>query len=194
MGGFFFLYQIEFKYFSKKVNVIMNDIIISKATIKDVAIVQNIGRQTFYETFAESNTEEDMAKYLDENFSAGKVSAELNNPDSEFFITWDEDEAIGYLKLNTGKAQTELQDETSLEIERIYVKSEYHGKKVGQILYDKALEVAIAHGKQSIWLGVWEENARAIKFYEKNGFVSFDKHIFKMGEDEQTDIMMRKQL
>jgi len=172
----------------------MSAIIITKATTKDVAIVQNIGRQTFYETFAESNTEEDMAKYLDENFSTEKVSAELNNPDSNFFIAWDEDKAIGYLKLNIGKAQTELQDETSLEIERIYVKSEYHGKRVGQILYDKALEVATAHNKQSIWLGVWEENPRAIKFYEKNGFVAFDKHIFKMGSDEQTDIMMSKQL
>jgi len=172
----------------------MSAIIITKATTKDVAIVQNIGRQTFYETFAEGNKEEDMAKYLDENFSAEKVSAELNNHDSNFFIAWDENEAIGYLKLNTGKAQTELQDETSLEIERIYVKSEYHGKKVGQILYDKALEVAAAQSKQSIWLGVWEENPRAIKFYEKNGFVAFDKHIFKMGSDEQTDIMMSKQL
>jgi predicted GNAT family acetyltransferase len=44
--------------------------------------------------------------------------------------------------VNTGKAQTELQDDTSLEIERIYVKQSHHGKKVGQLLYDQALSIA----------------------------------------------------
>ena len=170
----------------------MEGITISSASIKDVATLQTIGRQTFFETFAPSNTEEDMKKYLDENFTVEKIMGELHNPGSHFFIAWEDSGAIGYLKVNEGNAQTELQDEYSLEIERIYVLSAFHGKKVGQILYEKALEIANAEHKQSIWLGVWEENPRAIKFYEKNGFVAFDKHIFKMGEDEQTDIMMRK--
>jgi diamine N-acetyltransferase len=72
------------------------------------------------------------------------------------------------------------------------VKSTYHGKKVGQLLYNKALEIAKRQKKSLIWLGVWEENPKAIRFYEKNGFVAFDKHIFKFGEDEQTDVMMKK--
>lgn len=173
---------------------IMEDIKITKASISDIETIQSIGKQTFHETFAESNTESDMQKYLDNNFSKEKVSAEVNNPDSQFYIAWEDQSPIGYLKLNTGQAQTELQDESSLEIERIYVLSAYHGKKVGQLLYAKALEVAILLMKSSIWLGVWEENPRAIKFYSKNGFVTFDKHIFKMGDDEQIDIMMRKTL
>ena len=98
------------------------------------------------------------------------------------------------MKVNSGKSQTELQDENSIEIERIYVKSEYHGKKVGQILYDKALEIALQEKKKYLWLGVWEENIRAVNFYKKNGFVEFDKHIFKLGNEEQTDLMMRKVL
>lgn len=169
-------------------------IIISKAGIKELATIQKLGRETFYETFAQHNSEEEMQNYLDKSFASEKLTAELNNPDSQFFIAWEEDLPIGYLKLNSGKAQTELQDDTSLEIERIYVKSSHHGKKVGQILYDKALEIAQQEKKKYIWLGVWDENLRAVNFYKKNGFVEFDKHIFRLGNDEQTDLMMKKTL
>jgi len=172
----------------------MEEITISKASIKDVTTLQVIGKQTFFETFSASNTKEDMEKYLTENFTVEKITREVNNLNSQFFIAWQNDEAIGYLKVNEGNAQTELQDNASLEIERIYVLTTYHGKKVGQLLYEKALEVAGVQKKKSIWLGVWEENPRAIKFYEKNGFTAFDTHIFKMGKDEQTDILMRKTL
>lgn len=173
----------------------MESIKISKASIEALATLQQIGKATFFETFAESNSEADMKKYLDENFSAEKLTAEVNHPDSQFFIAWEGQSPIGYLKVNTGLAQTELQqDESTLEIERIYVLSAYHGKKVGQLLYEKALEVAGLLKKSSIWLGVWEKNPRAIKFYTKNGFVPFGQHLFKMGDDEQTDIMMKKKL
>lgn len=122
------------------------------------------------------------------------MKEELSNEESLFFIAWGDNVPIGYLKINIGDAQTELQDPLALEIERIYVKSTQHGKRIGQKLYHKALGIAQQTNKKSIWLGVWEKNSRAIRFYEKNGFVAFDKHIFKMGEDEQTDIMMRKTL
>lgn len=170
----------------------MNEIIIRKAGGNDIIDLIAIGKKTFTETFAESNSEYNMKKYLEENFNPEKIENELNNPDSLFYIALDENKTIGYLKLNSGSAQTEPQEDNSLEIERIYVSREYHGKKVGQLLYEKAFEVAHKLKKQSIWLGVWEENPRAIRFYEKNGFTAFDKHIFIMGNDEQTDIMMKK--
>ncbi len=135
-----------------------------------------------------------MQEYLDKSFSTEKLAQELNAPDSQFFLAWNEDNPVGYLKVNTGKAQTELQDNASMEIERIYVKSSHHGKNVGQLLYDKALEIAHQEKKQYLWLGVWEENLRAVNFYKKNGFVTFDKHIFRLGSEEQTDLMMRKNL
>lgn len=172
----------------------MTSITIKKASVEDLETVQNVGRETFYETFAPHNSEEAMQKYLDESFTSEKLINELNNSDSQFFIAWEGEIAIGYLKVNSGKAQTELQDETSLEIERIYVKSAYHGKKVGQILYDKALEIALQEKKKYLWLGVWEENVRAVNFYKKNGFVEFSKHTFKLGNEEQTDLMMKKAL
>ncbi|MCS3869889.1 ribosomal protein S18 acetylase RimI-like enzyme [Chryseobacterium ginsenosidimutans] len=172
----------------------MTSITIKKASLEDLETLQNVGRETFYETFAKHNSENEMQKYLDKSFASEKLTKELNTIDSQFFIAWENENPIGYLKVNSGKAQTELQDETSLEIERIYVKSEYHGKKVGQILYDKALEIAVQEKKKYLWLGVWEENIRAVNFYKKNGFVEFDKHIFKLGNEEQTDLMMRKVL
>ncbi len=85
----------------------------------------------------------------------------------------------------------EIKDKNYLEIERIYVLKEYHGKKVGQLLYENAIKIAKSKNAEYVWLGVWEKNPRAIRFYEKNGFVAFDKHIFKLGNDKQTDIMMK---
>ncbi|MNG72583.1 Protease synthase and sporulation negative regulatory protein PAI 1 [compost metagenome] len=172
----------------------MGIIEIKRVTVDDIAELQKIGRETFLETFSESNNEENMASYLSESFSEIKLIKELNNAGSEFYFAVDNNTVIGYLKLNTGKYQTEIQDDKALEIERIYVLRAFHGKKVGQILYEKALQIAEVLGLSFIWLGVWEKNLRAIQFYEKNGFVAFDKHIFKLGDDEQTDIMMKKEL
>lgn len=172
----------------------MENIDIVKATILDLAQLQKIGKQTFYETFSESNTEENMTSYLENGFSANKIKTELSDRNAEFYFATFDKKIIGYLKLNFGQSQKELKDDNSIEIERIYVFKEFHGKKVGQMLYNKALEIAQQKDVEFIWLGVWEENRRAINFYKKNGFVEFDKHIFKLGEDEQTDIMMKLKL
>jgi ribosomal protein S18 acetylase RimI-like enzyme len=172
----------------------MPDIEVKRITINELAQLQKIGRQTFQETFSDSNSEENMKSYLENGFSTEKLTAELNNKDSEFYFATLENNVIGYLKVNFGASQTELKDSKALEIERIYVSKEFHGKKVGQLLYDKAIEIARQKNSEYVWLGVWEENLRAIKFYTKNGFVEFDKHIFKLGNDEQTDIMMKLKL
>jgi ribosomal protein S18 acetylase RimI-like enzyme len=164
------------------------------AGIEYVADLQKISRQTFYETFAEGNTAENMAKYLEEGFSIGKLTDELNDPDSVFYFAFSGADIIGYVKLNFGESQTELKDRKAVEIERIYVSKEFQGKNVGKQLYDKAIEVATKQKAEYVWLGVWEENSKAINFYQKNGFVEFDKHIFMLGDDEQTDIMMKLQL
>jgi ribosomal protein S18 acetylase RimI-like enzyme len=172
----------------------MENIDLTKVTLNDIDQLQKIGKQTFHETFSASNTEENMKKYLNEGFTTEKLTAELNDKNSEFYFAKHNNTVIGYLKLNFGQSQTELQDDKALEIERIYVSKEFHGKKVGQLLYEKAIQTAKQNNANYVWLGVWEENQRAIHFYKKNGFVEFDKHIFKLGDDEQTDIMMKLQL
>lgn len=170
----------------------MENITIPGVTLNDIEQLQIISRETFSETFSSSNTKENIAKYLADGFSIEKLTEELNNEHSEFYFAVIDDKVVGYLKLNFGSSQSEIQDSISLEIERIYVLQQYHGKKVGQVLYEKAMQVAEDKKVDYVWLGVWEENPRAIRFYQKNGFVEFDKHIFRLGDDEQTDIMMKK--
>ena len=157
----------------------------------DVEDLQIISKQTFFETFANENSESDMRNYLDENLSLDTLKKELFNTKSEFYVLSFNEKIIGYLKLNFGEAQTELKNNSSLEIERIYVLKEFHGQNIGQLLYNKALEITTKHSIKEIWLGVWEKNKRAISFYKKNGFIEFDTHIFKLGNDEQIDIMMK---
>ncbi len=152
----------------------------------------SLAQVTFIEAFADTNTEENMNSYLADSFNDGKLAAELNNADSSFFIAWCDGKPIGYLKLNVGTAQTEPQGREALEIERIYVRRSWLGKDIGRSLMEKALEVARVAEKEYVWLGVWEHNDRALRFYEKNGFIPFGKHIFRMGTDDQTDILMKK--
>lgn len=167
---------------------------IRKINIDDLEALRNLSIQTFMETFEEVNTEEDMQKYLDENLSIEKLKTELENPNSEFYFAENNDEILGYLKLNFKDAQTEKLEENHFEIERIYVLKAFLGQKIGQILFDKAIEIGREKNLEYVWLGVWEENHRAIKFYEKNGFEIFGKHDFVLGEDVQTDLLMKMKI
>lgn len=162
--------------------------------IDDVVALQKIARETFSEMFADYNSAENLKKYLDEKFTIEKLSEALANLHSTFYFAQVGDEVVGYLKTNTREAQTELKDLNAFEIQRIYVLQAYHGKKVGQLLIDKALEEAKKTSCTYVWFGVWEENHRAIRFYSKNGFIKFDTHIFKMGDDEQKDWLMKLEL
>lgn len=170
----------------------MNEIVIRRVGLEEMDALQAISRRTFVETFAEGNSPENMAKYLEKRLNSDILKTELSNSGSRFYFAEFNGAVIGYLKVNTGSAQTEHWDGGAVEIERIYVLQAFHGKKVGQVLYDKAISIARELHADAVWLGVWEKNPRAINFYKKNGFVEFDKHIFKLGDDEQTDIMMRR--
>jgi len=172
----------------------MCPIIIRKATISDLEIIQEISKHTFIETFADVNSADNMANYVWENFNPEQMASEINNPNSKFYLASLENEIIGYTKLNFGDAQTEKQKGTNLEIHRIYVLQAFHGKKIGQLLLDEVLKIAKQLAVKSVWLGVWEENHRAIQFYSKNGFVEFDKHIFTLGDDVQTDLLMQLEM
>lgn len=164
---------------------------IQRATLQNLPDVQNIGRQTFFETFRDTNTSNNLEKYLNENFNTLQLTKEFKNQGSGFYLAFINNLIVGYLKINTGNAQTEFNNHDEIEIERIYVLKAYWGKSVGQSLLDFALNLAHQMTKRVVWLGVWEKNSRAIRFYEKNGFAVFGKHAFQVGEDLQTDILMR---
>jgi ribosomal protein S18 acetylase RimI-like enzyme len=172
----------------------MNTIEIRKATVSDLETIQKISIQTFIETFAAVNTPENIANYIKESLNTEQLTAELNNVNSQFYIAYSDTEVVGYLKINFGDAQTESFKENTLEVQRIYVLQNFHGKNIGQLLLDEVKKIAQTTGVDYIWLGVWEENHRALQFYTKNGFIVFDKHVFKMGNDEQTDLLMQFQI
>ncbi|MFV8340172.1 GNAT family N-acetyltransferase [Flavobacterium sp. LB3P21] len=169
----------------------MNPIEIRKATLSDLETIQKISIQTFTETFAAVNTPENIDNYIKDSLNTERLTAELNNLNSQFYIAYSNDDVVGYLKINFGDAQTESFNENALEVQRIYVLQNFHGKNIGQLLLDEVKKIAKSTGVDSVWLGVWEENHRAIRFYTKNGFVVFDKHVFIMGNDEQTDLLMQ---
>lgn len=168
------------------------EIQIVEASLKDLKKLQEIARRTFFESFAAMNTAENMRFYMDHHFSDELLSAELLNPDSRFFFAQMATDLIGYLKLNRGAAQTVLPNDQGLEIERIYIDQSYKGKGFGKLFIEKTVDLAKESGVKYIWLGVWEHNAPALRFYGKNGFITFSKHVFKLGDDEQTDLLMKR--
>ena len=163
-------------------------------SLDDVTLLQKISQTTFSQAFSSQNNPDDLKAYMDRAFDIEKLTTEIQNPESSFYVATcgkeRDSKMMGYLKLNTGAAH--LVD--PLEIERIYVLNEYQGRGVGKTLFDTALEFANTHNCQHIWLGVWEHNDKALRFYEKHGFEPFGSHIFQMGPDEQIDVLMRKKL
>ena len=164
---------------------------IKESEVNELLILAKI---TFTDAFAKDNTPENMHQYLSAYLTKEQLLKELKNPGSEFYFLKINNTPIGYLKLNQGDAQTEIKDHNALEIERIYVLQDYQGQNFGRVLFEKALQVANENNYDYIWLGVWEHNHKAIKFYEKNGFVKFSEHAFKLGDDVQTDILMKRVL
>jgi len=149
---------------------------------------------TFTDTYAQFNTDDDMRNYIDTEFSVEKLAADVKEGDSVFYLALDGTKPIGYIKVNYAPTQTDLHDPKSLELERIYVLKEYQGKKAGQFLLDAALDIALQDKLNYLWLGVWDKNVNAQKFYEKNGFTAFGTHTFLLGKDEQLDILLKKEL
>ena len=101
---------------------------------------------------------------------------------------------VGYLKINFGTAQSDIEDDSALELERIYVSKEFQGRQIGSQTLTKVLELAKNQNKQYVWLGVWEQNQGAIRFYERYGFIKFGEHPYYIGSDKQTDWLMRYDL
>jgi ribosomal protein S18 acetylase RimI-like enzyme len=160
------------------------------ADIDDITLLCEIGIKTFVETYGNQNTPEDLKKYLEEKFNEKQILDEILIPNTIFLLVELETEIIGYAKMRVNLVENP--DMKSLEIERIYISKDYHGQKYGAMLMQKCIDVAIENNYESIWLGVWEHNPKAINFYQKWGFEIFGEHIFQLGDDAQTDFLMKK--
>ena len=172
----------------------MNAVALRPIDISHLQELKRLGKQTFTEAFARVNNPEDFNRYLKEAFSEKTLSGELLNPGSRFFFLYSDGQLCGYSKINTGTAQTEIREIEGMEIERIYVLKTHQGSGLGTWMLNRFQAMAREERKRYLWLGVWEENHDAIRFYKQHGFVTFDKHPYYVGSDRQMDLMMRLDL
>jgi len=166
-------------------------LIIRKAASTDLGDLLQMAKTAFLQAFTSGNKPENVAAYLTEAFTLPQFEKELVHTASAFFIAELDGKLIAYTKVNLVPAQTDVHDPESLEIARLYVLEEYLGSGLGKKLLDTAIDFAKQHQKKYLWLGVWEHNPRAIRFYEKNGFKIFGSHPFPFGDEIQTDYLMR---
>lgn len=154
--------------------------------------LHTISVQTFKETFEAKNTEDDMAVYLKQKLSKKQLDKEFSDKNTFFYFAYCNKLLVGYLKLNFKDAQKKaVLKGKAYEIERIYILKAHQGRGLGTQLFNKAIEIGKGKGYKMMWLGVWEFNHKALKFYEKKGLKAFDSHVFQLGNDNQNDILMQ---
>ena len=169
-------------------------IAIKKVQASDLDTLINLSRKTFYDAFFHLNDPADVNAYASAAFSSERMLSEVSNPDSAFYFAVINNEAIGYIKLNYAPAQTEFKDDKAVEVERIYVLAGNQGQQIGRHLLDFAIQQAINAKLEYIWLGVWDKNNHAIRFYQRAGFEVIGSHNFMLGNDRQVDLLMKKTL
>ncbi|MBO6495571.1 MAG: GNAT family N-acetyltransferase [Roseivirga sp.] len=165
---------------------------IKKVSTDELEELRKLSVETFSDTFTEQNNEIQMKAYLEKAFNTDQLRSELSNPESFFYFVKEEDKILGYLKLNTKTAQTDQVLDSSLEIERIYLAQEAQGKGIGKLLMDFSIAEAKRRNLLCLWLGVWEKNEKAIAFYKSYGFEVFADHPFKLGDESQKDLLMKR--
>ncbi len=164
---------------------------IVKAGPEDHQELLAFAKENFLLTYAHRNTTENIQHYIKEAFDPRSFKDELLNQNSVFYKCQLNEEMIGYYKINYAEAQTEPDYPESAEIERIYVSTDQKGRGVGRKMIQHAKAQAQAKGLDYLWLGVWEKNPEALSFYEKMGFEEIGTHVFQLGDDAQTDIIMK---
>ena len=170
------------------------EINIRRINFEDVAELTVLARQTFYDTFTGTCTEEDMQSFLEQYFNEKQLGDELKDKENYCFFAKAEGAPVAYLQFMEDYRGFPLMKKwKALELKRIYVLKEFHGKGIAQKLMDHILIFAEENEYEVVWLGVWEHNIRAQKFYEKHGFVnSGHTHDFPIGNTPQTDIWFWK--
>ncbi len=172
----------------------MNRLIYKRCGLNDLNELTAISHDTFYQTFAPHNKAENINTYVDRAFNISTIEKELSDPGSEFYFAYNDSELIGYIKINHPGSQTDVNEAGSLELERIYVKAAFQNRGYGGQLMNRTIQMAHTYSCKYLWLGVWDQNAAAIRFYERNGFVKFHEHPFYLGDELQTDHLMKLNL
>ena len=167
---------------------------VEKVGIEDLDELLKLAIKIFTETFEAVNNPVDFKKYLDEAFNDKKIREEFNENDSQFFKVVEAEKIIGYARLRKNNEVTHLIGRSNMELQRIYVDALWQGKDIANQLLKVCEEYVQQLGIEWIWLGVWEHNPKAQHFYKKHGYEKFSEHKFMVGNDEQTDWLMKKRL
>lgn len=174
--------------------------LIRRATIEDAARLSQLGARTFRDTFEAHNTSEHMERYLAEAFMPERQAAEISDPAGIVLLaehqaaSSGDAELIGYAHLVSGTTPAAIRGAVPIELKRLYVTRAWHGQGVSRALMNAVLAAAREGGAQTLWLGVWERNARAVAFYRKYGFTQVGEHTFLLGADRQTDWLLERPL
>lgn len=173
----------------------MDSIIVRAVYPEEYKLLAKLGRETFYETWKDYNTEADMQLYLKEAFSEEKIKIDLlNDGINTFLFALENNIPVAYAKLRNDRTYSEFEGTKTLEMERIYVRKEYQGKSPGRLLMDESIKIAKNNHCEWIWLGVNIDNHRAIAFYKRYGFEIFGTKMFKLGDAEDQDYLMKRKL
>jgi diamine N-acetyltransferase len=171
----------------------MSEIKIVQAGKQEAELIAIISRETFYDTYAAENTAANMAKFMTQQFGKSMLMAEVGVDGNHFFLAYLEGEVAGYLKLKES-THPQIIGAQAIEISRIYVCKPFIGKSVGKALLAAAIEFAKANDKNCIWLIAWKENKRALAFYQKQGFEIFAESTFVLGDDLQSDWVLKRSI
>jgi len=169
-----------------------HSLLIRRGEASDAELLAELGARTFSETFAADNTPENMSMYLASAFSPAQQASELSDSRSSFHIAEIDGVAVGYALLRTGEVPDGVSGDQPIELVRLYVSKESLGTGVGAALMQACIDDAKQKGHQTLWLGVWENNTRAQAFYRKWNFQDVGTHVFQLGDDPQTDILMQR--
>lgn len=168
--------------------------LIRLATTADAPRLRELSEITFRDTYTEYNTPENMEKHVAVNFAIEQIEKELKDPANQYVVYEEGEDLIAFVKLVSNHSAKGLEEENAVEIERIYVRKAFHGMQLGRKLIDFCTDWAREKGFNVIWLGVWEHNQNAMRFYEKMSYERFGEHSFVLGDDNQTDYLMKKYL
>ena len=175
-----------------------SDVVIRRATVDDAPLLATLAASTFADTFAEDNDPADMRAYVATAFGDEVQRAELAEPRHVVLIAEREGEAVGYAMMRDGVAPESIPAafaaSDSMEIARLYAVQRHIGAGIGSALMRRCLTEAVTLGRRTVWLGVWERNARAIAFYERWGFVDVGAQTFTLGSDVQHDRVMARRV
>jgi diamine N-acetyltransferase len=167
---------------------------IRPATLRDADALAALGRQTFTDAFGADNTPEDLARFLDEAYGPGIQARELVDPALVYLVAERGADLVAFALLRTNKTCPFVDDPTAIELQRIYLDTSCHGTGLAQRLMAECIAAAETRGARTLFLGVWERNAKALRFYAAQGFTEVGTQIFQVGSDPQQDLVLARPL